>query len=265
LKELVFVGLGLHDEKGISLQGIEETRTADHAFMELYTSILPYFSTKRFEAIVKKQVRIVSRRDLEEENGALILNAAEKGKAVFLIPGDPFTATTHVTLRIEAEKRGVKTRIVHGASVMSAVIGLSGLHNYKFGKTVTIPFPENSSETPYGVIAQNKKLGLHTLCLLDIKAEEKRFLSINEALTLLLKIEQKRREGVVTLDTVAVGVARAGSPAPTLKADFVKELVKYDFGEPPQSLIFPGDLHFMEAEALVAFAGAPERLRRLAR
>lgn len=263
LKELVFVGLGLHDEKGISLQGVEETRTADNAFMELYTSILPCFSTKRFEEIVNKQVHIVSRRNLEEENGTLILNAAEKGKTVFLIPGDPFTATTHVTLRIEAEKRGVKTRIVHGASVMSAVIGLSGLHNYKFGKTVTIPFPENTSETPYNVIAQNKKLGLHTLCLLDIKAEEKRFLSINEALTLLLEIEQKRNQGVTTQDTVAVAVARAGSTAPMVKAGFVKDLVKFDFGAPPQSLIFLGDLHFMEAEALVAFAGGPERLKEL--
>jgi diphthine synthase len=265
LKELVFVGLGLHDEKGISIQGIEETRTAESAFMELYTSILPCFSPKRFKELVNKQVHIVSRHDLEEENGALILNAAENGKTVFLIPGDPFTATTHVTLRIEAEKRGVKTRIVHGASVMSAVIGLSGLHNYKFGKTVTVPFPENSSETPYNVIAQNKKLGLHTLCLLDIKAEGKRFLSINEALMLLLKTEQKRHQSLVTPDTVAVGVARAGSSAPTLKAGFAEELVKYDFGDPPQSLIFPGDMHFMEAEALVTLAGAPEQLRRLAK
>jgi diphthine synthase len=263
LSELVFVGLGLHDEKGISLQGLEETKTADHAFIELYTSLLPNFSTKRFEAMVNKQVHMVSRRDLEEENGALILKAAEKGKTVFLVPGDPFIATTHVTLRIEAEKGGVKTRIVHGASVNSAIIGLSGLHNYKFGKTVTVPFPENFSETPYRVIAQNKKLGLHTLCLLDLKVEEKRFLSINEALTLLLEIEQRRKECIVTPSTVAVGVARAGSNAPTLKADFIKELLKHDFGEPPQSLIFPGNLHFMEAEALVAFAGAPEELRRL--
>ena len=265
MKELVFVGLGLHNEKGISLQGIEETKTADQAFMELYTSILPCFSMQRFEEIVNKQVHVVSRRDIEEENGAVILNAAEKGKAVFLIPGDPFIATTHVALRIEAEKRGVRTRIVHGASVMSAIIGLSGLHNYKFGKTVTIPFPENSSKTPYKVIAQNKKLGLHTLCLLDIKADEKRFLSINEALTLLVEIEKKRKEGVITQDTVAVGVAKAGSNAPTLKADFVKDLIKHDFGNPPQSLIFPGDLHFMEAEALVALAGAPELVKRLAK
>ncbi|MBN1357170.1 diphthine synthase [Candidatus Bathyarchaeota archaeon] len=265
MKELVFVGLGLHDEKGISLQGIEETKTANQAFIELYTSVLPCFSMQRFEAIVNKLVHIISRHNLEEENGAVILNAAETGKTVFLIPGDPFIATTHVALRIEAEKRGVRTRIVHGASVMSAIIGLSGLHNYKFGKTVTIPFSENSSKTPYEVIAQNKRLGLHTLCLLDINADEKRFLSINEALTLLVNIEQKRKEGVITRDTVAVGVARAGSNAPTLKADFVKDLIRYDFGDPPQSLIFPGDLHFMEAEALVTLAGAPERLKRLAK
>jgi len=265
LKELVFVGLGLHDEKGISLQGLEETKSADQAFIELYTSFLPCFSIKRFEAMVNKQVRIVSRHDLEEENGALILKAAEKGKTVFLVPGDPFIATTHVSLRIEAEKRGIKTRIIHGASVISAIIGLSGLHNYKFGKTVTVPFPENFSETPYNVIAQNKKQRLHTLCLLDLKVDENRFLSINEALTLLLEIEQRRKEGIVTPNTVAVGVARAGSNAPTLKADFIKELLKRDFGKPPHSLIFLGDLHFTEAEALMALAGAPETFRRLAK
>jgi len=264
LKELVFVGLGLHDEKGISLKGLEETKSAHIVFMELYTSILPHFSAKRFEAMVNKQVHIISRRDLEEENGVAILEAAEKDKTVFLVPGDPFVATTHVTLRIEAEKRGIKTRIVHGASVLSAIIGLSGLHNYKFGKTVTVPFSENYSETPYDVIAKNKQRGLHTLCLLDLKVQKKRFLSINEALKVLLDIEQKRKEGIVKPNTVTVGVARAGSTTPTLKADFAEELLKFDFGEPPQSLIFPGTLHFMEAEALVTLAGAPEKVRRLA-
>jgi diphthine synthase len=265
LKELVFIGLGLNDEKGISLRGLEETKTADHIFIELYTSLLPDFSLKHLEALSGKRVHVVARRNLEEENGALILNAAEKGKTVLLVPGDPFIATTHVALRIEAEKRGVKTRIVHGASILSAIVGLSGLHNYKFGKTVTIPFPENFSETPYNVIAQNRKLGLHTLCLLDLKADEKRFLSVREALALLLEIEQKRKKRAVTLNTLAVGVARVGSNEPVLKADFVKRLLKFDFGEPPHSLIFLGQLHFMEAEALVAFAGAPAKLRRLAK
>lgn len=265
MKELVFVGLGLHDEKGISLSGLEEAKTADYVFIELYTSLLPDFSMQRLEALVGKQITVISRSNLEEENGKLVLDAAKKGKAVFLVPGDPFIATTHVTLRIEAAKRGVKTRIIHGASIISAIIGLSGLHNYKFGKTVTVPFPENFSETPYNVIAQNKQLGLHTLCLLDLKVDEKRFLTIKEALTMLIQIEQKKKLNIASSDAVAVGVARAGSSAPALKADFVNELLKYDFKEPPQSLIFPGQLHFMEAEALIAFAGAPEKLRSLSK
>lgn len=265
MNELVFVGLGLNDEKGISISGLEETKTADSVFMELYTSLMPDFNMQRFEVLCGKPVHVVSRRELEEENGAAILQAAKKGKAVFLVPGDPFIATTHVTLRIDAEKQGVRTRIVHGASIISAIVSLSGLHNYKFGKTVTVPFPDNFSETPYNVIAQNKKTGLHTLCLLDLKAAEKQFLTISQAVAALSSVEEKRNEGVVKPDDPAVGIARAGSKKPSLKADFVKAIVDFNFGEPPYSLIFPGDLHFMEVEALIAFAGAPAEFRRLAR
>src|SRR3989337_4108181 len=157
LKELVFVGLGLNDEKGISIRGLEETKAANSAFMEVYTSLLPEFSLKNFESLSGKKIHMLSRRNLEEENGKVVLDAAEKGKTILLVPGDPFVATTHVALRIEAEKRGVKTRIVHGASVISAVIGLSGLHNYKIWKNVTIPFSEKSSEKPYNIIAQHQK------------------------------------------------------------------------------------------------------------
>jgi len=262
LGEIVFVGLGLHDEMGISLRGLEEVKKADKTFIELYTSFMPNFSIKRFEEISGKKLQTVSRRELEDENGKIILKAAENGKAVLLVPGDPLIATTHIALRIQARKLGIKTRIVHGASILSAVIGLSGLHNYKFGKSVTIPFPnETFSETPYDVIAQNKKLGLHTLCLLDIKAEEKRYLSIHESLNLLLKIEEKKKRGIITLNSLAVGIARAGSNNPTVKADSLKKLLDYDFGEPPYSIIFPGKLHFMEAEALIVLAGGPEMLR----
>ena len=265
MNELVFVGLGLNDEKGISIKGLEETKIADYVFMELYTSLMPDFNLQRFKTLCSKKIQVVTRRELEEESGTIILEAARKGKAVFLVPGDPFIATTHVTLRIDAEKHGIKTRIIHGASIISAIISLSGLHNYKFGKTVTVPFPENFSETPYNVIAQNKKSGLHTLCLLDLKANEKQFLKINQAIAMLLEVEQKNKKGVITPDTAAVGIARAGSDDPTLKADFVKNLVNYDFGEPPYSLIFPGDLHFMEIESLIALAGAPSEFRSFAK
>ncbi|MGB9853851.1 MAG: diphthine synthase [Candidatus Bathyarchaeales archaeon] len=261
--ELVFVGLGLHDEKGISLKGLEEVKSAESVFIELYTSVLPNFSISRFEEMAGKKLRVVSRRELEDENGEAVLKEADMGKAVLLVPGDPLIATTHVALRLEAERRGIKTRVVHGASILSAVMGLSGLHNYKFGKSVTIPFPENFSETPYMVIRENLRLGLHTLCLLDINAEKKRYLSIREALEMLLNVEAKRKNGTITIERLGVGIARAGSPNPTVKADFVEKLLRYDFGEPPYTLIFPGKLHFMEAEALIAFAGAPLTVRKM--
>ena len=126
--ELVFVGLGLHDETGISLKGLMEVKSAESVFIELYTSLLSNFSIERFEEVSGKKLRVVSRRELEDENGKVVLKEAEKGKVVLLVPGDPLIATTHVALRLEAERRGIKTHVVHGASIVSAAMGLSGLH-----------------------------------------------------------------------------------------------------------------------------------------
>ena len=58
MNELVFVGLGLNDEKGISIKGLEETKTADYVFMELYTSLMPDFNLQRFEALCGKKVQV---------------------------------------------------------------------------------------------------------------------------------------------------------------------------------------------------------------
>ncbi len=265
MNELVFVGLGLNDDCGITIKGLEETKSATAVFMETYTSRMPDFSMQHFETMCGKKVQMLQRHDLEEDSGKRILQAAKEGKAVFLVPGDPFIATTHVTLRIDAEKQGIRTRVVHGISIVSAIVSLSGLHNYKFGKTVTVPFADNFSETPYNVIAQNKKLGLHTLCLLDLRSAENRYLSIKDGLKLLIEVEAKKKLDVITPKTPALGLARAGGDNPVLKADFIDKLVNFDFGEPPFSLIIPGDLHFMEIDALIAFAGAPQDFKRLTR
>lgn len=261
--ELIFVGLGLHDETGISLRGLEETRGADAVFMEFYTSLMPGLSTQALVRLVGREVLVVSRRDLEEGGGRLILQEAKKGKAVLLVPGDPLIATTHVDLRVRAERERIKTRVVHGASIVSAVIGLSGLQNYKFGRSVTIPLPEKGwvPETPYWVILKNRKMGLHTLCFLDIKVEESRYMTIKDGLDALLAMEKRKKGRVITSDTLVVGVARAGSRESTVKAGYVRELMNYDFGAPPHTLVFPGKLHFMEAEALITLAGAPEQVR----
>lgn len=257
------MGLGLHDERDVSLRGLEEIREADAVFAELYTSLMPGLSIQKLEELVGKRVSVVSRRALEEEGGQLILREAEVGKAALLVPGDPLIATTHLDLRIRAERRGIKTRIVHGTSIVSAVIGLSGLQNYKYGRSVTIPFPEEgfTSETPYRVIMKNRKMGLHTLCFLDIKAEEERYMTVRDGLKALLATEKQKRKQVITPNTLVVGIARAGSREPTVKAGYVEEMMKQNFGTPPHTLVFPGRLHFIEAEALITLAGAPEEIR----
>ena len=114
----------------------------------------------------------VSSRD-ETENGDKIIDSALKENVVFLTCGDPMTATTHVDLRLRAVEKGIKTRIIHGGSIVTAVPGLLGLQNYKFGRTTTLAYPEKNyfPTSPYDVIKDNKKMGLHTLILLDIQAD----------------------------------------------------------------------------------------------
>ncbi len=266
MNELVFVGLGLYDEKDISIRGLEEIKEADAVFAEFYTSVMPGLSIRKLEKMAGKAVKVVSRRVLEEDEGKLILEEAKKGKVAFLVPGDPLIATTHVDLRISAEKMGIRTRVIHGASAVSAVRGITGLQNYKYGKAVTIPFSEKGfvSKTPYDVIYENKERGLHTMCYLDIKAEEQRYLIIKGALQILLELEKQNRKQIIIPRTLIMGVARAGSIAPIVKAGYLQEVIDYDFGAPPHTLIFPGKLHFMEAEALIVLADAPEEIRRMA-
>ncbi|MCW4016120.1 MAG: diphthine synthase [Candidatus Bathyarchaeota archaeon] len=266
MNELVFIGMGLYDEKDVSLRGFEELKSADTVFAEVYTSLMPGLSIKKLEEMIRKQVNVVSRRVLEEEGGELIFEAAKKGKTAFIVQGDPMIATTHVDLRISAKKRGIKTRVVHGASAVSAVRGISGLQNYKFGKAVTVPFSEEGVvyETPYNVIRENMKMGLHTMCYLDIKAVEKRYLTVNEALQTLLELEKQKKQQVAAPRNLVVGVARAGSPQPIVKAGYIQDTINYDFGAPPHTLIFPGKLHFMEAEALIALADAPKEVLEMA-
>lgn len=265
LGELVFVGLGLCDERDVSLRGLEEIRRADVVFAEFYTSLMPELSVQRLKEFVRRDVVVVSRKVLEEEGGEEILEEARRGRVVFLVPGDPLIATTHVDLRIRAERRGIKTRVIHGSSIVSAVVGLSGLQNYKYGRSVTVPFSDGGlvSETPYEVIMENGERGLHTLCFLDVRAEEGRFMTVREGLELLLIVEKKRRRGVVTRERLVVGVARAGSEDTVVKAGYVGDILDYEFGAPPHTLVFPGRLHFMEAEALIVLTGAPEEIRGL--
>jgi diphthine synthase len=255
---LVFIGLGLHGE-GISLRGLREAREADTVYAELYTSMMPKLRLDELEQTIGKPIKVVDRETVEQRPDE-ILQAAKASKVAFLVPGDPIVATTHVDLRLRAAEAGIETKIIHAASIASAVAGLTGLQSYKFGRTATVPFPDNPSQVPYETLAENRERGLHTLLLLDIRAEEGRAMLASEAIEIMLELEKKLQKNAFTQDTLAVVVARAGSDDAIVRADKVGRLKGLDFGPPPHVLIVPGKLHFVEAEALKAFAGVPEEV-----
>jgi len=134
---LYLIGLGLYDERDVTLRGLAAIRGCARVYLEAYTSILLCDKAK-LEALYNKEV-VVADREMVENAADLILDGAEAVDVAFLVVGDPFGATTHTDLQLRARERGVPVRVIHNASVMNAV-GACGLQLYRFGEAISIVF-----------------------------------------------------------------------------------------------------------------------------
>jgi len=248
---LYFIGLGLNNEKDITIKGLEVVKKCDVVYLENYTSILNC-TKEQLEKFYNKKIILARRTLVEADENEIIENAKAKNVA-FLVAGDSLAATTHIDLFLRAKKEGIKCSIIHNASIISAV-GVTGLQVYKFGKTTSIPLENENVETPYDVLKDNLSLGLHTLFLLDLNPEEEKFLTINDAIRYLLKMEIKKNKKIFTEKTLCVGCARIGNENQAIKTGAAKDLLKFNFGKSIHCLIVPGKLHFMEEEALKLFS-----------
>lgn len=238
---LYLIGLGLNDEKDITLKGLETIKKCRHVYLGHYTSKLNC-SKKDMEKLYGKKIILADRDLIEHKPEQTILKHAKEADTAFLVIGDPMCATTHIDLLLRAKKLGIKTKIIHNASIISAV-GVTGLEIYKFGKITSIPFENENIKAPYEVFLSNQEKGLHTLFLLDLTPDEDKFLTIKQAIEYLIK------QGVK--DSVkAVACARIGSDNAVIKYGELSKLKELDFGNPPYCLIIPAKLHFMEEEAL---------------
>ena len=250
---LTFVGLGLYDERSITIEGRDAIRDADHVFAECYTSRLAGTTVEHLEAAHDTDIEVRDRAGVESDPDE-ILAAASETETAFLVAGDPMVSTTHTDLRLRAHEREIDTRVVHGTTAQAAASSLTGLQNYRFGKATTIPFAYGERAMPESVldtIGENRERGLHTICYLDIKAAEDRYLTASAA---------AERLSPTLGDALGVVVARAGSPDPLVAADSIRALSGSEFGDPLHLLVVPGELHHLEREALSALAGAPTEL-----
>jgi len=263
--ELAFVGLGLGDERGLSVRGREILSASSVVFAEEYTAVAPAGTLDRLEALLGKRVRRLDRPLLESERP--ILDAlADHPRVALVVVGDPFAATTHVALRLAAERAGHTWSYCPNASILTAAAGFLGLMHYRFGRTVSLPFPSAgfAPTSPLEQIASNRERHLHTLLLLDLRPEEGRYLSATAALAVLRERDPDARV-LADSDPLAV-VARVGQENEgAWVAPFVR-LRTLEFGPPMHAVVvLAPPLHFEEEAALRRFvvpdpapaAGAP--------
>ena len=258
--ELIFVGLGLSGTDGMTVKAMNALKECDQIYAYFYTSHLIGTKPEDLEAAIVKKIHILYRSQVEECDD--IIADAKTMRVGFITAGDTMSATTHVDLRIQASEAGIPVRVFHGISIFSACPTSLGLQHYKFGRTVTLPFMEEHyhPKSPYDHIMENKKRGLHTMILLDIRADELRYMTAHQAIQWLLTAEDEWKEGLIDDRTLLCVASRVGSPDEKVFAGYPQDLLKMDLGEPLFTLVLPGNLHFMEAFALVKFAGAPEEI-----
>jgi len=139
---LYLIGLGIYDEKDISIRGIDALKNCSEVYAEFYTS--PFAgSINRLEDLADRKITILTRADLEENPYRNVLKNSKEHDIALLTAGDPMVATTHIDLVLRAKERGIPYRVIHSSSVYSA-IGEAGLQIYKYGKTASLVYPEKT-------------------------------------------------------------------------------------------------------------------------
>ncbi|MFC1648488.1 diphthine synthase [Nanoarchaeota archaeon] len=237
---LYLIGIGLNNEKDITVKGLEAVKKCQHIYLENYTSLLQC-SKEDLEKFYNIKITKANRALVEQSEE--ILGRAKEQDVALLIIGDVFSATTHFQIYKEALEQGIQIEVIHNASVLTAV-SQTGLQLYKFGRVASIPFNNKDIKVPFEILKDNQGLGLHTLFVLGLESEEDKYMTVQQALSYL------QQSDLVNEKTMFIGCARLGSNDALIKAGTAEQLMKVDFGKPPHCVIIPGNMHFLEEEAL---------------
>ena len=236
---LYLIGLGLWDEGDISLRAVDALKKCEEVYLETYTNKW-LGNIARLEEIIGKEVKVLKRIQVESD---MLTDVAKETDVALLIAGDPLVATTHIQLMLDAKSKSVDVQVVHSSSIYTAVAE-TGLQLYKFGRATTLAFIEKSFKpsSPYEMIMENRKMGLHTLVLLDVK-EDNRYMTIADGIEVLTELGLDKESKIIACCQMG------GNQK--IKYGAMKELAKDALlNETPAVIIIPGRLHFKEEEAL---------------
>jgi diphthine synthase len=150
---------------------------------------------------------------------------------------------------------------------------VTGLSLYNFGQTTSMVFFTESWKPAsfYDRLAENAKLGLHSLVLLDIKVKEPdlealtrtgrlvyeppRFMTAARCAEQMLEIEEEKQQGLCAPGRLGVGVARVASENQVVVSGRLDELAKADLGAPLHSFVLLGSRTYdLERDFLKEYA-----------
>ena len=237
---LYLIGLGLENDD-LTAKALKAMANCSSLYLDSYTSM--GIDHEQLSKTIKKPIIPVDRKFLEDKTEFILGDAKYKDIAI-LIQGHPLAATTHLALLLECKKHNINYQIIHGISILTAVAE-TGLSLYNFGKIASIPFELKNTKSPYQILKDNQSKGMHTLFLLDLDLLNKKFLSIPDAISYLLK------QGMDNKPCIAC--CQLGTKSRQIKAAPARTLIKEKFPNYPQCLIIPGKLHFTEEEFLLQF------------
>ena len=107
---LYLIGIGLADEKDITVKGLDIVKNCDLVYLENYTSLLQC-TVADLEQFYGKKIILADREKTEQGDQKIIEEAKDKDVA-FLVIGDPFSATTHIDLYKLAQENEVEVKVI---------------------------------------------------------------------------------------------------------------------------------------------------------
>ena len=246
---LYLVGIGLN-KKDFPIGAIDICEKCD-VYIDRYTTFVDEERMSYIAGLLEKRPIELGRAQMEEEL-PILLGEAKNSDVALLIGGDPLVATTHKIIFIEAKKAGVKVEVRHASSILSAIIGESGLDFYRFGAICTIS-QWTKNYTPvsfYETIRKNQSNNLHSIVLLDYDPVRNSSLETREAIRILEEAEKQYKGNIVT-DLTAIFVMHKVALDDQQKIiTTIGEAKRLSFPNGPTAIIIPATLSDIEKETI---------------